>query len=189
MFAAIEPFITSTALVAIGELGDKTQLLTLALMLRYRAPWTILSAVFLATLVNHGISAWLGGWLSQLIPAQWLPWILGGSFILLGLWLLIPDQDEALENKPRHGVFLTTLVLFFLAEIGDKTQLATVALAVTFNEALIQVVIGSTLGMLLANAPVVWIGSRFVAGSATRKWHLLGSALFIICGVLVMVGL
>ena len=156
----MDAFVSSTLLVALGEIGDKTQLLSLALVCRFRKPWPILAGVVVATLVNHGLSVWFGDWLADAIPADWLTWILGGSFIALGLWMLIPDKDEGVDESVRFGPFLTSLILFFIAEIGDKTQVATVLLATRY-EPLWQVIAGTTIGMLLANLPVVWLGHRF----------------------------
>ena len=111
----MDAFVSSTLLVALGEIGDKTQLLSLALVCRFRKPWPILAGVVVATLVNHGLSVWFGDWLADAIPADWLTWILGGSFIALGLWMLIPDKDEGVDESVRFGPFLTSLILFFIA--------------------------------------------------------------------------
>jgi len=178
----LDAFLSSTLLVALGEIGDKTQLLSLALVMRYRKPWPILAGVIVATLVNHGISVWFGDWLADAIPANWLHWILGLSFIALGLWMLIPDKDEEVGDKYRFGPFLTSLVLFFIAEIGDKTQVATVALAVRFQE-FWPVLLGTTTGMIAANLPVIWVAHR-LASERFEVWaHRISAALFIAFGV------
>jgi putative Ca2+/H+ antiporter (TMEM165/GDT1 family) len=182
----MDAFITSTSLVALGEVGDKTQLLAFALACRYRVHWPILAGILIATLVNHGLSAWLGVFLAQTVPDNWLTLVLGVSFIALGLWMLIPDADEDLDDAPRWGPFMASLVLFFLAEIGDKTQVATVALAARFDQAFVAVVAGTTLGMLIANAPVIWLGNR-VRHPALEKWvHRISAALFVILGVITL---
>ena len=178
----MDAFLSSTLLVALGEIGDKTQLLSLALVVRYRKPWPILAGVIVATLINHGISVWFGDWLAGAIPANWLQWILGLSFIALGLWMLIPDKDEEVGDKYRFGPFLTSLVLFFIAEIGDKTQVATVALAVRFQE-FWPVLLGTTTGMIAANLPVIWVAHR-LASERFEVWaHRISAALFIAFGV------
>ncbi|MCU5780898.1 hypothetical protein MA04_00198 [Alcanivorax balearicus MACL04] len=182
----MEAFLSSTLLVTLGEIGDKTQLLSLALVCRFRRPWPILAGVIIATLINHGLSVWFGDWLSAHIPEQWLRWILGLSFIGLGLWMLIPDKDEEVNTDPRFGPFLTALVLFFIAEIGDKTQLATVALAVRFQE-FWPVLLGSTAGMIAANLPVIWVAHR-LAGARLERWaHRISAALFIVFGIWALV--
>ena len=178
----MDAFLSSTLLVALGEIGDKTQLLSLALVARYRKPWPILAGVVVATLINHGLSVWFGDWLADAIPADWLTWILGLSFIALGLWMLIPDQDEEIGDRYRFGPFLTSLVLFFIAEIGDKTQVATVALAVRFQE-FWPVLLGTTTGMIAANLPVIWVAHR-LASERFEIWaHRISAALFIAFGV------
>lgn len=178
----MDAFLSSTLLVALGEIGDKTQLLSLALVVRYRKPWPILAGVVVATLINHGLSVWFGDWLADAIPADWLTWILGLSFIALGLWMLIPDQDEEVGDRYRFGPFLTSLVLFFIAEIGDKTQVATVALAVRFQE-FWPVLLGTTTGMIAANLPVIWVAHR-LASERFEIWaHRISAALFIAFGV------
>lgn len=158
----MEAFLSSTLAVAIAEIGDKTQLLALFLVSRYGRPYVISLGVFVSTILNHALSAWLGAWLANIIPEAWVSWIVSGSFILVALWLLIPDkEDDDLGHFAKYGPFLATCVLFFLAEIGDKTQIATVILAAKFSETLwmtMGVIAGTTLGMLLANVPVIFAG-------------------------------
>ncbi|HEX5676673.1 MAG TPA: TMEM165/GDT1 family protein [Alcanivorax sp.] len=178
----MDAFLSSTLLVALGEIGDKTQLLSLALVCRFRKPWPILAGIVIATLINHGISVWFGDWLAASVPQDWLRWLLGGSFIALGLWMLIPDKEEALDDRFRFGPFLTSLVLFFIAEIGDKTQIATVALAVRFPD-FWPVLLGTTAGMIAANLPVIWVAHR-LASERFETWaHRVSAALFIAFGV------
>jgi Ca2+/H+ antiporter, TMEM165/GDT1 family len=154
----MEAFLSSTLAVAIAEIGDKTQLLALFLITRYGKPWPIVAGVLVATLVNHGLSAWLGAWLASFIPTAALPWLLAASFLAVGIWLLIPDKDdEPATAWAASNAFLATLVLFFLAEIGDKTQVATVLLAAKFSQTT-WVILGTTLGMLLANVPIIFAG-------------------------------
>ncbi|MDB5913957.1 MAG: hypothetical protein JWP22_2632, partial [Ramlibacter sp.] len=159
----MEAFLVSTGIVALAEMGDKTQLLALVLAARFRKPWPIVLGIFIATLVNHGLAGAIGSWVTAALGPEHLRWLLGGSFIAMAVWMLIPDkldEDEA-NTKPKYGVFVTTVIAFFLAEMGDKTQIATIMLAARFD-AWAAVVAGTTLGMMLANAPVVWFGERIV---------------------------
>lgn len=182
----MEAFIASLSLVALGEIGDKTQLLSFALATRYRRHWPILAGITLATLVNHGISAWFGGWIAEQVPDIWLRWILGLGFIALGVWMLIPDNDETDGRMRRFGPFVASLVLFFLAEIGDKTQVATIALGARFEDAFMAVLAGSTLGMIAANVPVIWLGTRLVNPSVETWAHRVSATLFVIFGVVTL---
>lgn len=180
---ALDALLTSTLAVGLAEIGDKTQLLTLLLVARYRRPGAILAAISLATLINHGVSAWLGNELVQLIDGRGMSLLLGAAFVIVGLWLLRPDGEDALEaGPPGRGVFFTAFVLFFLAEIGDKTQIATVLLGAQFASVL-AVTVGTTLGMLLANAPVLWLGQRFCQRLPVRWIQRLASVLFIALGL------
>lgn len=179
----MEAFLASLALVALGEIGDKTQLLSFALANRYRAHWAILAGITLATLINHGLSAWLGVWLTHLVPLHWMQWILGGSFIALGLWMLIPDKKDELEKERTWGPFIASFVLFFLAEIGDKTQIATIALAARFPADFAAVLSGTTLGMIAANVPVIWLGAK-LTNPRWESWaHRISAILFVGFGV------
>lgn len=156
------PFLTTTAVVAIAEIGDKTQLLSLLLAARFRKPWPILAGILTATIVNHLCAAAIGVWIEGLLAPNVLRWVLVASFAAMAVWTLIPDKlnDDAAQPR-RWGAFLTTLVMFFLAEIGDKTQLATTALAARYD-AVVAVTMASTLGLFLANAPVVFLGERLM---------------------------
>ena len=184
----MQAFLVSTGIVALAEMGDKTQLLSLVLAARFRKPWPIVAGIFVATLVNHALAGALGAWVTQALGPDVLRWVLGGSFIAMALWMLIPDKlDEGeAQTKPRFGVFAATLVAFFLAEMGDKTQIATVMLAARFDS-WAPVVAGTTLGMLLANAPVVWFGDRLVRKVPIRAVHAVGAVVFLVLGVLVLV--
>jgi putative Ca2+/H+ antiporter (TMEM165/GDT1 family) len=185
--APMEAFFISTAIVALAEMGDKTQLLALVLAARFRKPWPIVLGILVATLVNHGLAGALGAWVTTFVGPQALRWVLGGSFIAMAIWMLIPDKlDEGeAERNPRWGVFGTTVVAFFLAEMGDKTQIATVMLAAQYN-AYLWVVAGTTLGMLLANAPVVWLGERITRRVPIRAVHVVSAIIFLVLGVLAL---
>jgi putative Ca2+/H+ antiporter (TMEM165/GDT1 family) len=158
----MDAFFISTSTVALAEIGDKTQLLSLVLATRFKNKWAIIAGIFVATLFNHGASAWLGNWIGHFLQSETGNTLIGVSFIALALWLLIPDKDEDVDRKyDRYGAFLVATVLFFLAEIGDKTQVATVLLGAHFD-AILWVTLGTTLGMLLANVPVVVAGEYLI---------------------------
>jgi putative Ca2+/H+ antiporter (TMEM165/GDT1 family) len=179
----LDALLSSTAVVTLAEIGDKTQLLTLLLITRFRARTAITFGILIATVINHGISAWLGDWLVGWIPAGWGPWLIGLSFIAVGLWILIPDKDDTdTSSVERWGPFLATLVLFFLAEIGDKTQIATVILAAQY-QSIFWVTLGTTAGMLAANLPVIFAGNWVMERVPVRAAHLFACALFIGFGV------
>jgi putative Ca2+/H+ antiporter (TMEM165/GDT1 family) len=186
-FHAMEAFLVSTAIVALAEMGDKTQLLALVLAARFRKPWPIALGILVATLANHGLAGALGAWVTTFVGPHVLRWILAASFIVMAVWMLIPDKlDEGeAEAAPRWGVFGTTLVVFFLAEMGDKTQIATVMLAAQYN-AYWWVVAGTTLGMMFANAPVVWLGDRITRKVPIRLVHFISAGIFFVLGVLAL---
>ncbi|UUZ70151.1 TMEM165/GDT1 family protein [Polaromonas sp. P2-4] len=180
----MEAFLVSTGIVALAEMGDKTQLLALVLAARFRKPWPIVLGILVATLANHALAGALGAWVSTFIGPQTLRWILGASFIAMAGWMLIPDKlgDDVDKPPPRFGVFGTTLLVFFLAEMGDKTQIATVMLAARY-ETYMGVVAGTTLGMMLANAPVVWLGERVTRLLPLRVVHRVSALIFAGLGV------
>lgn len=183
----MQALISSTAAVAIAEIGDKTQLLTLLLISRYGKPWPIAAGILLATLVNHGLSAWLGSWVAGFIPAGWLPYLVAMSFIAVGIWLLVPDKDDGDAARfGQYGAFLASLVLFFIAEIGDKTQIATVVLAAKYS-ATTEVVIGTTLGMLLANVPVIIAGQWIMARMPMAAARKLAFTLFMLLALATLI--
>ena len=184
---AMEAFLVSTGIVALAEMGDKTQLLALILAVRFRKPVPIVLGIFVATIVNHGLAGALGAWLTQVIGPDILRWVLGASFIAMAVWMLIPDTigDEEQEQEPRWGVFGTTVVAFFLAEMGDKTQIATVMLAARFD-AYYGVVAGTTLGMMVANVPVVYLGERMTRLVPMRVVHIVSALVFAVLGVLAL---
>jgi len=175
----MEAFLVSTGIVVLAEMGDKTQLLSLVLAARFRKPWPIAWGILVATLANHAVAGLAGAWVTTLIGPQALRWVLGGSFAVMAAWMLIPDKldDSNTPAAPRLGVFGATLVAFFLAEMGDKTQVATVMLAAQYK-ALIAVVAGTTLGMMLANVPVVWFGERVMRSVPVRLVHRVSAAIF-----------
>lgn len=168
-------------------MGDKTQLLTLVLAARYRKPWPIVAGIFVATLANHAIAGAAGAWLTQAIGPVAMRWILGVSFLAMAAWMLVPDKldgDDAASRKVG-GVFVTTTVLFFLVEIGDKTQIATVALAARFDS-LAAVVMGTTLGMLIANAPIAFFGEALARRLPVRAVHRVAAGVFVLLGVAIL---
>jgi putative Ca2+/H+ antiporter (TMEM165/GDT1 family) len=175
----MEAFLVSTGIVALAEMGDKTQLLALILAARFKKPWPIVAGILVATLVNHALAGAAGAWVTTLIGPQMLRWILGASFLAMAAWMLVPDKLDADEDEkpPRYGVFFTTVMVFFLAEMGDKTQIATVMLAARYD-AIVSVVAGTTLGMMLANAPVVWLGERVTRLVPLRAVHIVSALIF-----------
>lgn len=185
----MEAFLISTGIVALAEIGDKTQLLALLLAVRFKKPWPIVWGIFVATVLNHALAGALGAWITTAISPQILRWLLGASFIAMAVWMLIPDKlDDSVDKKPvRFGVFGTTVVLFFLAEMGDKTQVATVILAARFD-AYVAVVAGTTLGMMLANAPVVWLGERMTRLVPLRLVHIASAIVFLGLGLFALLG-
>jgi putative Ca2+/H+ antiporter (TMEM165/GDT1 family) len=183
----MEAFLVSTGIVALAEMGDKTQLLSLVLAARFRKPWPIVAGILAATLVNHALAGAVGSWVTTALGPDLLRWVLGGSFIAMAIWMLIPDKlDEGDgDSAPKAGVFVTTVIAFFLAEMGDKTQVATVMLAAQFH-AWAAVVAGTTLGMMLANVPVVWFGDRITRRVPIRLVHTIGALVFLVLGVLAL---
>ena len=180
----MEALLVSIGIVALAEIGDKTQLLTLVLAARYRRPWPIVAGIFVATLANHAIAGAVGAWLTRQIGPDAMRWILAVSFIAMAAWMLVPDKLSESTGAARRlgGVFVTTTILFFLVEIGDKTQVATVALAARFS-ALAAVVLGTTLGMLLANAPVAFFGEALARKLPARIVHLIAALMFAALGL------
>lgn len=179
-------FLISTSIVTLAEMGDKTQLLALLLAARFRKPVPILLAILFATTINHGLSAVLGQWLTTVLNPEVLLWILALGFIGMAIWMLIPDElgDESdnIRKWQKLGVFGATFILFFLAEIGDKTQIATVALAARYDS-ILWVTIGTTLGMMMANAPAVFIGNKLAERLPIALIHKIGAAIFLMVGI------
>ena len=178
----MEPLLVSTATVALAEIGDKTQLLALLLAARYRKPWPIVAGILVATLLNHAMAGWLGALAASWLTPQVLRWIVAASFIAIALWTLKPDKLDEGEALPARGAFIATTIAFFLAEMGDKTQVATVLLAATYPS-LWQVVAGTTIGMMLANAPVVALGSRFADRLPLRAARMVAALVFLALGL------
>jgi putative Ca2+/H+ antiporter (TMEM165/GDT1 family) len=170
--------------VALAEIGDKTQLLSLVLAARYCRPWPIIAGILVATLLNHAAAAAVGAWVTQFLGERTLALVVGASFLLMAAWVLVPDKLDGAEvaAKPRYGVFLTTALLFFVAEIGDKTQVATVMLAARYPS-LVEVVLGTTLGMMIANVPVVFFGGALAARMPVAPMRRVAAAAFAILGL------
>jgi putative Ca2+/H+ antiporter (TMEM165/GDT1 family) len=185
----VDAFLVSTGILALAEMGDKTQLLAFMLAAKFRKPAPIIFGILVATLLNHGMAGALGTWIPHLLDAEVLRWVLGISFIIMAIWILIPDKlDEGDAKFVSLGVFGTTVVAFFLAEMGDKTQIATVALAAQY-QSFIAVVLGTTVGMLLANAPAVLLGNKFASSLPTTWIHRMVAAIFAIMGLGILLGL
>lgn len=182
----MQEFLISTSIVALAEMGDKTQLLALLLSARFRKPIPILIAILLATLINHGISAVLGQWITTVLSPEILVWVLAAGFIGMAFWMLIPDklddETDSINRWQKFGVFGATFILFFLAEIGDKTQIATVALAARYDS-IFWVMLGTTIGMMIANAPAVFIGNKLAERLPISLIHKIGAAIFLIVGI------
>jgi putative Ca2+/H+ antiporter (TMEM165/GDT1 family) len=185
-----EPLWVSTGVVALAEMGDKTQLLAFVLAARFRKPVPIVLGILLATIVNHGLAGALGAWITQVLSPSVLRWVLGLSFLAMAVWTLIPDEIEEDETHiaSRLGVFGATLITFFLAEMGDKTQIATVAMAAHYATP-VWVVVGTTLGMLIADVPAVFVGNRFADRIPMRWVHGIAAAIFAALGLATLWGL
>jgi Ca2+/H+ antiporter, TMEM165/GDT1 family len=185
----MEAFLVSAGVVALAEIGDKTQLLAFVLAARYGRPWPIITGILAATLVNHAIAGAVGAWLLRLVGPAVLRWVLALSFFAMAVWVLIPDRLDArdAEASRRFGIFGTTVITFFLAEMGDKTQIATMALAARYAS-FYAVVAGTTTGMMLANIPAVLVGGQLAGRTPTRLVHAIGALIFAALGVLVLLG-
>ncbi len=184
----MQTFLISTTTVALAEIGDKTQLLSLILAAKYRKPWPICAGILVATLVNHAIAGSVGALVATYLTPEILRWIVALSFFAVALWTLKPDRADAADaaRGARHGVLLATSIAFFIAEMGDKTQIATVVLAAQYRP-LWQVVAGTTIGMMLANVPVVWLGSRFASKLPLNAARIAAAVLFAGLGVWILV--
>lgn len=184
----MQTLLISTATVALAEIGDKTQLLSLILAAKYRKPWPICIGIFIATLVNHALAGWVGALVALWLTPDVLKWIVALSFFAVAAWTLIPDKidDDGTSVGARYGVLAATVIAFFIAEMGDKTQVATVVLAAQYQP-LWQVVAGTTVGMLLANVPVVWLGSRFAASLPLNVARIAAAVLFALLGLWIVI--
>jgi putative Ca2+/H+ antiporter (TMEM165/GDT1 family) len=185
----MEPFLVSTGVVALAEIGDKTQLLAFLLAARFKRPLPIVLGILVATILNHGLAGALGAWVTAMLSPEILRWVLGLSFLAMAAWTLVPDkiEDEETQIATRFGVFGATLITFFLAEMGDKTQLATVAMAAHYADPLL-VVAGTTLGMLIADVPAVFVGDRLASSIPMRLVHGIAAAIFALLGVATLLG-
>ena len=183
----MEALLISTGVVALAEIGDKTQLLAFILAARFKKPVPIIAGILVATLVNHGLAGALGAWITSVVSPEMMRWALGLSFIGMAVWTLIPDRIEEEETQVARqlGVFGATLVTFFLAEMGDKTQIATIALAAHYGAPVV-VVAGTTLGMLIADVPAVFVGNRFAAKIPMKLVHGIAAAIVAVMGVLTL---
>jgi Ca2+/H+ antiporter, TMEM165/GDT1 family len=183
----MEALYISTGVVALAEMGDKTQLLAFILAARFKKPVPIILGILCATLVNHGLAGALGAWITSVVSPDTMRWVLGLSFIAMAVWTLIPDKIEEEETQvaQKLGVFGATLVTFFLAEMGDKTQIATVALAAHYAAPLL-VVIGTTVGMLIADVPAVFVGNKFAAKIPMKLVHSIAAGIFAVMGLLTL---
>lgn len=183
----MESLLVSTGIVALAEMGDKTQLLAFLLAARFKKPVPIILGILFATLLNHGLAGALGSWITSLLSPEVMRWVLGLSFIAMAIWTLIPDkiEDEEAQIAGRLGVFGATLITFFLAEMGDKTQIATVALAANFAD-VYWVVAGTTLGMMIADVPAIFLGNKFAEKVPMKLVHGIAAAIFAVMGVLTL---
>jgi putative Ca2+/H+ antiporter (TMEM165/GDT1 family) len=184
----MDAFLVSTGIVALAEIGDKTQLLAFLLAARFRRPLPIVFGIFVATVVNHFCAAAVGSWITNLMGPDILRWVLGIGFLAMAAWIMVPDEiDENEPHSSRYGVFAATVITFFIAEMGDKTQIATVALAARFHE-IVPVVIGTTLGMMLANVPAVYIGKRAATAVNLKLVHGIAAIIFVVLGIATLMG-
>ncbi len=184
----MQALLVSIGVVALAEIGDKTQLLALVLAARYRKPVPIILGILVATLLNHALAGVLGATLAAAVSPGTLRWVLGLSFIAMAAWTLVPDKyEEQTAQPPRFGIFGATLLAFFLLEMGDKTQIATVALAAKYSS-LISVIAGTTLGMMLANVPAVLLGEVAAKKLSMRLVHGIAAAIFLVMGIAVLAG-
>ena len=185
----MESLLVSTGVVALAEIGDKTQLLAFILAARFKKPLPIIAGILVATIVNHGLAGALGAWITSAISPEVLRWVLGASFIGMAIWTMIPDEIDEDETQvaKRFGVFGATLVTFFLAEMGDKTQIATVAMAAHYATP-VMVVIGTTLGMLIADVPAVFVGDKLANKIPMKLVHSIAAGVFAILGVATLLG-
>jgi putative Ca2+/H+ antiporter (TMEM165/GDT1 family) len=183
----MEAFYISTGVVALAEIGDKTQLLAFILAARFKKPLPIIAGILVATVVNHGLAGALGAWITTVVSPEVMRWVLGLSFLAMAAWTLIPDkiEDEETQIAGHLGVFGATLITFFLAEMGDKTQIATVALAAHYGAPLL-VIAGTTLGMLLADVPAVFVGNKFAEKTPMKLVHSIAAAIFAVMGLLTL---
>jgi putative Ca2+/H+ antiporter (TMEM165/GDT1 family) len=179
----MEALLTSTAVVALAEIGDKTQLLAILLATRFKKPLPIILGIFVATVANHFLAALLGSQVASILDGLWFRYLIAGSFIAMAIWTLIPDKIDDLDDKPaRFGAFVTTTIAFFLVEMGDKTQIATIALGARFHD-VVPVTMGTTLGMMIANVPAVFLGHELLKHVPLNVVRMIAAGLFLVIGV------
>lgn len=185
----MEAFLVSTGVVALAEIGDKTQLLAFLLAARFKKPVPIILGILVATVLNHGLAGAVGVWITHAVSPEILRWVLGASFIGMAIWTMIPDEieDDETQVAKRFGVFGATLITFFLAEMGDKTQIATVAMAAHYADPIL-VVVGTTLGMLIADVPAVFVGDKLANKIPMRLVHSIAAAVFAALGIATLLG-
>jgi putative Ca2+/H+ antiporter (TMEM165/GDT1 family) len=183
----IHSILVSTGIVTLAEMGDKTQLLAFLLAAKYKKPIPIILGILFATILNHGLAGILGLWITQILSPEILRWVLGLSFIAMAIWTLVPDKidDDEASFGVKYGVFITTLITFFLAEMGDKTQVATIAMAAHYPSP-IMVVLGTTLGMMIADVPAVFLGNSFARKLPLKLIHAIAAGIFFVMGILVL---
>ncbi|SFS04764.1 TMEM165/GDT1 family protein [Sphingomonas jatrophae] len=184
----MEPLFASTLVVALAEMGDKTQLLAILLASRFRRPWPIVAGILLATIANHALAAWAGVAVAGLLNGFWFRLAVALGFLAMAAWTLVPDKADDLTTKPGRGAFVTTLIAFFLVEIGDKTQVATVALGARYGSVAL-VAAGTTIGMMLANMPAVWLGERITRVVPLNIVRMVAAGLFAILGLVALIAL
>lgn len=179
----MEAFLTSTAVVALAEVGDKTQLLAIVLATRFKKPMPIIAGIFAATIANHFLAALVGSQMASILDGLWFRYAVAISFIAMAVWTLVPDKLDDDEQKPsKFGAFLTTLVAFFLVEMGDKTQVATVALGARYHD-VVAVTMGTTMGMMIANVPAVFLGNQVLKIVPLNIVRLIAAGLFLVIGL------
>jgi len=185
----MEALLVSTGVVALAEIGDKTQLLALILAARFKKPLPIILGIFCATIANHSVAGVIGAWITATVSPSILRWVLGASFVAMAIWTMVPDKIEEEETQVAHkfGVFGATLVTFFLAEMGDKTQIATIAMAAHYSTPML-VVAGTTIGMLLADIPAVFIGDKLSKTIPIRLVHTVAASVFVVLGLATLLG-
>ncbi|MCC6138281.1 MAG: TMEM165/GDT1 family protein [Bdellovibrionaceae bacterium] len=183
----MDAFVNSFFLVFVSEMGDKTQLLALILTARYRKPWLILLGVFIATVLNHALASWAGGWISMQVPPHIMKWSLAAIFFAFAAWILVPDKEGELKSESRFGPLLTTIIAFFFAEMGDKTQLATVALGARYAST-VMVTLGTTAGMMGSNALAIFLGEKLLKRIDMKWIRIFASLLFVLFGIGILLG-
>lgn len=183
----MEAFLTSTAIVALAEIGDKTQLLAIVLATRFKRPWPVIAGIFAATIANHFLAALVGSEVASILDGQWFRYLIAASFIAMAIWTLIPDKLDEVKDKPaRFGAFVTTTIAFFLVEMGDKTQIATVALGARFHD-VVPVTMGTTIGMMIANVPAVFLGNELIKRVPMHIVRYAAALLFLVIGLWLLV--